>query len=86
MLQYLRQYYEYWVAFDRVDTDDDRRISFDEFAKAKDLMQAWGIDMSDPEAMFKECDADGKGMVLFNEFSDWAIKKNLDLEDDDDNN
>jgi len=26
---------------------------------------------------------DGKGMVLFSEFCDWAIKKSLDLEDDD---
>ena len=28
LLMYLRQYYEYWVAFDEIDTDDDRRISF----------------------------------------------------------
>ena len=26
-LQYLRQYYEYWVGFDRIDTNDDRRVS-----------------------------------------------------------
>ena len=31
LLKFLRQYFEYWVAFDRIDTDDDRRISFDEF-------------------------------------------------------
>ena len=29
LLQYLRQYYEYWVAFDSVDEDDDRRISME---------------------------------------------------------
>lgn len=29
VLMYLRQYYEYWVAFDEIDTNDDRRISFD---------------------------------------------------------
>ena len=34
LLMYLRIYYEYWVAFDRVDTDDDRRIDFNEFEKA----------------------------------------------------
>ena len=28
-------------------------------------------------------DKDGGGMVLFVEFCDWAIKKNLDIEDDD---
>ena len=26
-LQYLRQYYEYWLAFDKIDSNDDRRIS-----------------------------------------------------------
>ena len=39
--------------------------------------------MSSPEAQWKQCDADGAGKVLFDEFSDWAIKTNLDLEDDD---
>jgi hypothetical protein len=28
LLKFLRQYYEYWVAFQRVDTDQDRRISY----------------------------------------------------------
>ena len=28
LLMYVRQYYEYWVAFDEIDTDDDRRISY----------------------------------------------------------
>ena len=84
LLKYLREYYEYWVAFDRVDTNDDRRVSFDEFKAAAHMMTTWGIDMFDPAARFRECDADGKGMILFNEFSDWAIKQSLDLEDDDD--
>lgn len=85
LLKYLRQYYEYWVAFVKVDKDGDRRISFEEFEQAKDVMLKWGIDISsDPKAQFEECDADGGGMILFSEFCDWAIKKNLDLDDDDD--
>ena len=82
LLKYLREYYEYWVAFDRVDTNDDRRVSLEEFKAAASMMTTWGIDMFDPEKRFKECDADGKGMILFSEFSDWAIKQSLDLEDD----
>jgi hypothetical protein len=39
--------------------------------------------MSSPEARWKECDKNGGGQVLFDEFSEWAIKKGLDLEDDD---
>ena len=38
LLLYLRQFFEYWLAFDQVDTDDDRRISYDEFVKASDTM------------------------------------------------
>ena len=83
-LQYLRQYYEYWVAFEKLDSDSDRRITYDEFTKAADVMSKWNIDMSDPEAQFKDCDKNGGGMILFSEFCDWAIKKNLDLDDDDD--
>lgn len=83
-LQYLRQYYEYWVAFDRIDTNDDRRVSKDEFEKAVPIMNKWGLNIKDAGASFKEADKDGKGMILFIEFCDWAIRKNLDLEDDDD--
>ena len=79
----MRQYYEYWVAFDLIDTDFDNRVSFEEFEKATPRLKKWGIDMSDPKAQWKECDADGFGMVLFDEFSNWAIKKSLDLDDDD---
>lgn len=84
LLGYLRQYYEYWLAFSRIDTDSDKRVSFEEFEKAKDKIGAWGIDMSDPAAQWKECDKDGGGMVLFDEFCEWAIRKSLDLDDDDD--
>ena len=48
LLKYLRQYYEYWVAFDRIDTNDDRRVSYDEFMQAIPMMERWNIDMSDP--------------------------------------
>lgn len=84
LLLYLRQYYEYWVAFDRIDTDDDKKITYKEFLKGKDMFVKWGIDMSDPKQLWKEADADGAGQVLFAEFVEWAISKNLDLEDDDD--
>ena len=36
------------------------------------------------EDEFSRIDQNGGGIILFNEFCDWAIKKNLDLEDDDD--
>jgi hypothetical protein len=38
-------------------------------------MKDWTIDVSNPDALWREADSDGKGMVLFIEFADWAIKK-----------
>ena len=84
LLKYLRQYFELWIAFDRIDTDDDRRVDHGEFLQAKPLLEKWGIDMSNPEKNWREADRDGGGKILFIEFCDWAIKKNLDLDDDDD--
>jgi Ca2+-binding EF-hand superfamily protein len=83
-LQYMRQYYEYWVAFSRIDKNGDRRVSIDEFKQAVPMMNKWGLNIKDPSTSFKEADKDGKGMVLFSEFCEWAIKKNLDIDDDDD--
>ena len=83
-LKYLRQYYEFWVAFDRIDTDDDRRIDHSEFLQAKEMLERWNIDMSDPEAQWKAADRDGGGQILFIEFCDWAFRNSLDLDDDDD--
>ena len=45
LLKYLRQYYEYWVAFDRIDSDFDRRITKQEFLQAVPIMKNWGLDM-----------------------------------------
>ena len=40
--------------------------------------------MSDPTLTWKEIDLNAGGKILFDEFLQWAILKNLDLEDDDD--
>ena len=34
------------------------------------------------EAEFAKIDKNGGGQILFNEFVDWALEKNLDIEDD----
>jgi hypothetical protein len=82
----LRQYFEYWIMFNRIDTDHDRRLTFEEFQVALHEIEAWGVQVDDVEGAFAEMDEDGHGMILFDEFSNWAIAKQLDLEDDDDGN
>jgi Ca2+-binding EF-hand superfamily protein len=84
LLVYLRRYFELWVMFDDIDTDDDRRVSYDEFVQGLSKIETWGVKCYYPDQTFKAIDIDGHGMILFNEFADWGIKKQLDLEDDDD--
>jgi Ca2+-binding EF-hand superfamily protein len=64
----LRQYYEYWVAFNRIDTDSDRRICKGEFTKAVPTIKKWGINITNPSQTFAEIDTDKAGMILFDEF------------------
>eukprot|EP00341_Mesodinium_pulex_P008222 CAMPEP_0116946766 /NCGR_PEP_ID=MMETSP0467-20121206/37210_1 /TAXON_ID=283647 /ORGANISM="Mesodinium pulex, Strain SPMC105" /LENGTH=59 /DNA_ID=CAMNT_0004630665 /DNA_START=365 /DNA_END=544 /DNA_ORIENTATION=+ len=54
----------------------------DEFKKALPKLKDWGVDIKDPSVAFKEIDKNGGGVVLFDEFCEWAIAKNLDLDDD----
>ncbi|TRY81163.1 hypothetical protein TCAL_16785 [Tigriopus californicus] len=83
-LQTLRQNFEYFQAFARIDTGDDNRVSKEEFCddKIKDTIKKWVGDVDDMEAEFDAIDKNGGGQILFSEFVDWALEKNLDLEDD----
>jgi len=79
----LRQYFEYYVAFVRVDADSDHRISLEEFKASQATIEKW-VGKIDAEKSFKAIDTNHGGFILFDEFCKWAIKKHLDLEDDDD--
>jgi len=69
--------------FIQLDKSGDRRLGLNEFAQAVPTLARWGIKITDAQASFKEIDTNGGGIVLFDEFVDWAMDKNLDLEDDD---
>lgn len=83
-LVYLRQYFEYYEMFDRIDTGDDKKINVYEFTTAVPELAKWGVKVEDPGKSFKEIDTNGGGEILFDEFCHWAIKHSLDLENDDD--
>jgi hypothetical protein len=51
-LLYLRQYFEYWVMFTKIDTSGDKRVELGEFEKAVPMMEAWGVKIPDPKAIF----------------------------------
>merc|ERR1711892_545850 len=84
LLQTLRQFFEYYQAFDRIDTGDDDRISKEEFTSdaLKAAMEKWVGPVEDMEAEFDLIDTNEGGQILFNEFIDWALAKDLDIEDD----
>ena len=78
----LRQRFEYYVAFKRIDTGEDQRIDFEEFKAAMPEIEKWVGKISNPEEEFKKIDSNGLGQILFDEFCEWSVRKNLDLEDD----
>ena len=80
----LRQYFECYVMFCRVDLSSDFKIKLDEFKKALPKFKKWGAKIDDPAAEFKKLDTNNSGSIMFDEFCEFAIQRNLDLEDDDD--
>merc|ERR1712142_1460483 len=78
-LYMLRQFFEYYQAFNRLDTEGDGRVNKDEFTSeaVQTTLQKW-------VGPFEAIDTNGGGQILFTEFVDWALEKNLDVEDDDD--
>ena len=78
------QYFEYYVAFERIDESGDHRLDLKELEDALPKLETWVGPVDDVEKVFKDIDKDGHGKILFNEFCEWATEQKLDLEDDDD--
>lgn len=81
LIKYLKEYTNYWVVFNEIDTSKDRRISLEEFEKAVPALKEQGVNIPDGKQAFKEIDTNNGGMILFDEFCDWAIKKNVKPEE-----
>lgn len=80
LLVYIYDYFELNVAFNEIDSSNDRRVTLEEFKKAVPRLQEWGVPVADAEAEFKLIDKNGGGVVLFDEFCEWAIAKHLDVD------
>ena len=84
LLVALERYFELWAAFDVIDQSEDRRISFEEFEVALPTLRSWGVTIRrDPRKVFDEIDRNRGSVVLFDEFSGWALRRGLELVDDD---
>lgn len=82
LLEYLHHCFHLWVIFDRVDTGHDGHIGLDEFRAALQLLNHWGLKITEEnvEATFTEIDKDHGGQILFGELCDWAIAKCIHLD------
>lgn len=80
LLVMLRLYIELYVAFDALDESGDHRIEYSEFCTGLEKLKTWGVQILDPKAEFQEIDKNGGGYILFDEFCDWALRKDLDYD------
>jgi hypothetical protein len=55
-------------------------LEISEFVQAKEMLEKWVGVLKDPWGDFRKIDADGSGSISFDEFCDWSINKNLDLD------
>jgi len=89
-LIYLKHYLELFLIFAASDGKDhtgkysDRRLSYPEFQKVIPQLLEWGLEdettsmiQSDPQAVYRDIDANGGGIVLFDEFAHWALWNHL---------
>jgi len=67
-------------AFDGIDTDDDRRIDFDEFRHGLKLLDM-KLSAKQAQAEFNDIDENGGGVVLFDEFAAWAAERACPVND-----
>ena len=84
-LVYLRQFFEYWIMFEKIDSSGEHLINFKEFKNSIPLMRNWGLDLkeSEVEKEFKSISKNDGVTITFEEFCSYAIIKSLDLEEDD---
>ncbi len=74
------------AVFEEIDSSDDQLITVDEFKRMIPKLKQWGvtIDEGEASAVFSAIDKDGSGEASFEEFQRWAIRAQLDRDDDDD--
>eukprot|EP00931_Biecheleriopsis_adriatica_P095465 TRINITY_DN69069_c0_g1_i1.p1 TRINITY_DN69069_c0_g1~~TRINITY_DN69069_c0_g1_i1.p1 ORF type:complete len:616 (+),score=132.20 TRINITY_DN69069_c0_g1_i1:90-1850(+) len=90
-LIYLKYYLQLFILFDDIDLGrySDRRMSYSEFEQAIPKILDWGVGMEveyrlndDPQSVFQEIDANGGGVVMFDEFAHWALWNHIFTEDE----
>ena len=80
VLEYLRQYIEYYKATYE-GKPDNGRVTFEDFKRLTPLFEAFIGETKDYRAMYDEIDVNNDNNALFDEMCEWAIRKSLERED-----
>jgi Ca2+-binding EF-hand superfamily protein len=81
LIQYLRDYSNYWFVFNQIDTSKDRRVSLEEFEKAVPLLEQRGLKVPNAKAIFHKIDTNNGGYILFDEFCHYVIANHMEFEE-----
>jgi Ca2+-binding EF-hand superfamily protein len=78
--KYIVYFNKLWEKFDEIDVNSDKRINFKEFKVMSNSL--FESKLNDKEAVyyFELIDKDNAGMILFNEFCAFMIKRKIALE------
>lgn len=79
-LNFLKYYFEYYLMFEIIDSDSNKKIDVYEFTAALPIIQKWGLKIINPDKVFNEIDENGSGFILFDEFCHWAIINSLKID------
>ena len=63
-----------------IDANQDGRIGIEEFKAAQTTIERLVGPIEDPEKEFAEIDTNGGGLIFFDEFVDWSVRKCLSFE------
>ena len=79
LLNALKTYFDLYSAFTTFDTESDGRLTLDEFRRGVVILQRMGIAIppNEVDAEFALIDANYNGIILFDEFANWACRKRL---------
>lgn len=77
LVKLLSFYDELFCLFLKLDTNNDKRISFVEFCKAHEMIGMKGSNAKELKRVFDMIDSNGGGMILFDEFCVYMAKQKV---------
>lgn len=83
LLEYVALYFDVMMLFEDMDTTGDNRVSRDEFNEAVGKLRQAGYTITSPDECFEEIDVTKDGFIMFDEFCNFAVKKQMSARDAD---